>query len=52
MVTDEEKVNLFRMITDLRSKLTGELNEGVDAILEEFVGPILPRKEVNDDLGL
>ncbi len=44
-MTDEEKVKLTNAITALRDSVVKALNEAVDAILEEFVGPVLPERK-------
>ncbi len=44
-MTDEEKIKLANMIKDLRDSVVKAVNEAVEAILEEFVGPILPERK-------
>lgn len=39
---DLEKWELVRMLQKLRAGVNRELGDGIDEILERFVGPVLP----------
>jgi len=43
-MTDEEKVRLAGMIRALRDRVVKALDEALDAIVDEFIGPIMHGK--------